>query len=161
MIYDTDFQIAALARKQNRTEAELRTLEAELELVISAVAQEEIAVHQEPAVMKPRKSRRKHARKTAERPLRSGEQRITPAQKKSRPSTIQAQTDRSFATFTAAAARLDQPMEQPVDMHAGVRGGCKAVRGAALRGALVRGGKRGGSGANAHQAGADDEDDDV
>ena len=101
--------------------------------------------------------------------MRSGEQRIAPLEKKSRSSTIQAQTNRSFVTLTAAAAaRLNQPfIEQQVDVHAaGARGAVRgaaasgaAVRGALARSALARGGAvaRGSGGASARWACADDD----
>ena len=140
-IYDPAFQAAALLRKQNRTTEEARLREVQLELLIRDVAQEEADLHQEPIAAKPRKHKRKKPLKSTERPLRSGEQRITPAEKKSRTSTIQAQTDRSLVALTAAAARLDQPAIEQVGVQAagGARGAGAAARGAVARGAVARG----------------------
>ena len=141
-IYDPAFQAAALLRKQNRTTEEARLREVQLELLIRDVAQEEADLHQEPIAAKPRKHKRKKPLKSTERPLRSGEQRITPAEKKSRTSIIQAQTDRSLVALTAAAARLDQPAIEQVGVQAagGARGAGAAARGAVARGAVARGG---------------------
>ena len=115
---------------------------AELEpVVIRDVAEEEAAHHQEPVAAKPRNSKRTHPLKTSERPLRSGEQRITQSEKKSRLSTIEAQTNRSFATLTASAARLPEQVaiDQQVGEHAAGARGRGAVCGAAVRGAGVHG----------------------
>ena len=155
-------------RQQNRSAEDKAARATALERVIEEVALEEANLHKEPTAEKPRPSKRKNALKTAPRPLRSGEQRITPAEKKSRATTVAAQTDRSMAALVASLASEEPIIEQPGmpaveqaagiarDRVAGARDRVAGARGAVARGAGARGAGARVRGAVAREAAGDD-----